>query len=153
MTISDALSRLRLQPTEFERNLLSKPVSLSLYKPFIDTPARLRERRERPISVRTLLDHQAVLGRWQAAGFSLSELNLAEIKCLCVSSETATLPQLVGSLAGDPRLPKKATWLMGLVGAYCTKWSTITERLKLEALLRQSFGAYVGTNGGLRKLK
>jgi hypothetical protein len=113
----------------------------------------LRERLNRPITAKSLLDVKEVLRRWEAIGLSLSELNLAEVKCLCSTAETAILPQLIHALLVDSRLPKKLTWLMGLVSAYCTKWSTIDQRPQMEELLRRSLSAYEGGNQSLTQLK
>lgn len=153
MKILEALARLRLQPLEQGRNLLSKQTPESIFKTFVDTPRILRDRLRRPISTKSLLDVTEVHRRWEARDFSLSDLNLAEIKCLCAHAETAVLPQLVRSLGSDSRLPQKPTWLMGLAAAYCTKWSSIERRPDLEELLRRSFNTYTGTNEALTQLK
>lgn len=150
MSILDALARMEVLPKWLGQQEWAKLVDPQrVLAPMHEAAARLAEGVVSTTNPSPPCDPQRAWIRLRDAGYDLAALSEIEARSLCLSVETATLPDVIGALSRSEILPRRKFWIAGLIAAYFGKWREMERPEEVEELLCRVLGLYKGRNRSL----
>jgi len=144
MKLLNSLANLTLQPDWFNKHGRKKDASDEC-RSLLKLAAKLRERKT-DIERQPPLNPDEVWLRWSRSGFGVETLDARQIRTLCVSSTTATKPQVIQACIKRPDILARTGCLIGLINAYFIDWGDIDHQSEIEALIRSSLSKYSKKN-------
>ena len=137
MQIQEAAQLMNTGILEFSHSFLASAVEPDNYlRQLRKTVGELEVKIDNATPPKSTLDAEEVWAKWRAKRYKLNELDLREIRTLCVSPVTAMRPKLIEALTGNPDALMRFRTFCGFVNAYFDQWRTMENPEGAEKLIQ-----------------
>lgn len=139
MQIQEAVQLMNQGIGEFTRSFLASAVEPDIYlRQLKKTVEELEAKIDNATPPKPPLDAEEVWAKWRTKGYEINELDLREVRTLCVSPATAMRPKLIEALTESPDSLKRFRTLCGFVNAYFDQWRTMENPERAEKLIQDA---------------